>query len=327
MAAGIGLEGDGHEPFPSTVYSLNWLPIGGFCNIKGETGEHADDADSFGHQKAWKKLLVLVAGVAMNIILAAVLLSIGFAIGLPSDLADGIPPGATLVGAPQVVIQQVEAGSVAEAVKLQFGDAITALDGKPIANAKAVTDYVAAHSGAPIQVTVAQGLVSHTITLTPQVIPSLKDNKPRLGVALADVGLIRYSSILAIGKGALAAGTGLITIFVSFYYLIKEFVLGHGLAFDVSGPVGIASIVGTSARLGISYLINVTAMISLSLAALNILPIPALDGGRVLFVLIEKITRRKVSLRYEQLAHTIGFLVLLLLILVVTARDIIHLIR
>ena len=85
--------------------------------------------------------------------------------------------------------------------------------------------------------------------------------------------------------------------------------------------------VGDSARLGISYLINVAAMISLSLAVINILPIPALDGGRILFILIEKIFRRPVPMKYEQLAHTIGFLLLMILIIVVTGRDVWGLIK
>ena len=116
-------------------------------------------------------------------------------------------------------------------------------------------------------------------------------------------------------------------IFIGFYILIKNLIIGHGLAFDVSGPVGIASMVGASARLGVQYLIQVTAMISLSLAAINILPIPALDGGRVLFVLIEKITRKKVPMQYEQLAHTIGFVLLMILVVVVTGRDIAGLVK
>jgi len=95
--------------------------------------------------------------------------------------------------------------------------------------------------------------------------------------------------------------------------------------FDVAGPVGIANIVGQSAKLGINYLLNVTAMLSLSLAAINILPIPALDGGRILFIIIEKIIRRPVPMKYEQLAHTIGFMLLMLLVVVVTWRDVVGL--
>lgn len=96
---------------------------------------------------------------------------------------------------------------------------------------------------------------------------------------------------------------------------------------EVSGPVGIAKMVGDSAELGFSYLLNVTAMISLSLVAINILPIPALDGSRILFVIIEKIIRRPVPMKYEQVAHTIGFVLLMILIVVVTGRDILNLFR
>ena len=114
-------------------------------------------------------------------------------------------------------------------------------------------------------------------------------------------------------------------IVIAFYLLIKGLILGQGLAFEVAGPVGIASIIGESARLGLNYLINTAAMISLSLAVINILPIPALDGGRILFILIEKITGKKVPLKYEQFAHTIGFALLMILIVVVTVRDVLGL--
>jgi len=104
-------------------------------------------------------------------------------------------------------------------------------------------------------------------------------------------------------------------------------ILGHGLMMEVSGPVGIAKMVGDSTKLGFSYLLNVTAMISLSLAAINILPIPALDGGRILFVVIEKIIGRPVPMKYEQLAHSIGFVLLMVLIVMVTGRDILNIFR
>ncbi len=146
-----------------------------------------------------------------------------------------------------------------------------------------------------------------------------------MGVVLADAGMIRYPWHIAIGKGFMAAVFGLVNIFIAFFVLIKELILGRGLAFDVSGPVGIAVVVGQSAKLGFNYLLNVTAMISLSLAAMNILPIPALDGGRALFVILEKIFRKPVSMRYEQMAHTIGFVLLMALIVVITGRDVLNL--
>ena len=111
------------------------------------------------------------------------------------------------------------------------------------------------------------------------------------------------------------------------YLLIKNLIFGQGLTFEVAGPVGIAVMVGDSVRLGFSYLLNITAMLSLSLAAINILPIPALDGGRVLFIIISKIIRRPVPMKYEQIAHTVGFVLLMILIVIVTGKDIWGLIK
>ena len=162
------------------------------------------------------------------------------------------------------------------------------------------------------------------LKITPESLDG-SESDPRFGVALAEAGIVRYPWYVAIYKGFVSATLATMQIFVAFYYLIKNLIIGNGLMFEVSGPVGIAKVVGDSFRMGINYLINVTAMISLSLAVLNILPIPALDGGRILFVLIEKIIGRPVPMKYEQMAHTIGFLLLMVLIVIVTARDIIGL--
>lgn len=310
--------------YPATVYSLNWLPIGGFCKIKGENGEAAMEPDSFGAGKAWKRVIVLVAGVAMNVLLAAVLLGIGFGIGLPTAIEEGetLPPGAELVSAPSIVVEQVLADSPAEKVGVQFGDRILSVDERAVTNAKEFVEYVAAHGEQEIYLIVERGGERKELPPARPAVLSDVNQTPRLGIRLADAAIVRYPWVLAIPKGFAAAGLGLVNIYISFYLLLKNLILGQGLIFDVSGPVGIASVVGQSARLGIQYLIQVTAMISLSLAAINILPIPALDGGRVLFVMIEKIFRRPVPMKYEQLAHTIGFVLLLILIVVVTGRDI-----
>jgi len=126
-------------------------------------------------------------------------------------------------------------------------------------------------------------------------------------------------------KGFIAAGIGFVNIMITFYILIKGLIVGQGLMFELAGPVGIATIVGQGAKLGINYLLNITAMISLSLAVINILPFPALDGGRILFILIGGIIRRPVPLKYEQIAHTLGFLLLMVLFIFITARDVINL--
>jgi regulator of sigma E protease len=325
LDAGTGTELE--ENFPATVYSLNWLPIGGFCKIKGENGDDSRDTDSFGYQKAWKRLSVLVAGVLMNVLLAAVLFAIGFSIGLPTDATGGFDKDAIVVEPSRVAVVDVVKGSPAYLAGVKFGDQIIFVDENKVTTAKDFSSYTASHANRPVTLTILRS--GKQITLDPAqptILPNT-DGVPHLGLQLADAAIIRYPWYLAIPKGFVAAWIGLVNIYVTFYLLIKNILLGHGLIFAVSGPVGIANVVGESARMGLNYLIQVTASISLSLAAINILPIPALDGGRALFVVIEKIFRRRVPIKYEQIAHAIGFVLLLVLIVIVTGKDILGLVR
>jgi regulator of sigma E protease len=312
------------EEYPSCVYSFNWIPLGGFVRIKGETGQFRDEPDSFGYQKAWKRIVVLSAGVIMNFVLAAFLLGIGFMIGLPSDASIvETDRHARLIGEPQVLVQQVDPNSPAAEAKLKLGDVITMVNGEVITSASGLVAYIEANQDEVITLTVIRGEATVETSITPTYLDGMEDKK-RIGFVLADAALVKYPVHIALWKGLVAATNTTMMIVVGFFLLIKNLVLGNGLLFDVAGPVGIASIVGDSARLGIAYLINVTAMISLSLAVMNILPIPALDGGRILFVIIEKIIRKPVPMKYEQLAHTAGFMLLMLLIVVVTWRDIVR---
>ncbi len=313
------------EEYPNTLWSFNWLPLGGFVKIKGESGEDAKDEDSFAHKKPWQRIVVLVAGVVMNFILAAVLLSVGFMIGLPTDVTDGIPEGVTIVEPKAVVIQQVMPDSAGDVAGLEPGDKVLQINNNLIGSSAEMVEVIKEVGTTEITLHIKRGTEKLNLTAAPFAIEG-EGEDPRLGVLLADAAVIRYPWYRAIFQGFVSAFFALIGIFVSFFILIKQLILGNGLAFEVSGPVGIASVVGQSAKLGINYLINVTAMISLSLAVINILPIPALDGGRALFVIIEKIIRRPVPMKYEQTAHTIGFLLLMLLVIVVTVRDVLGLV-
>lgn len=325
----VGGDGDRDEnEFPSTLYSLNWLPLGGFCKIKGENGEEANASDSFGFQKWWKKVIVLTAGVTMNFILAGVLLSIGLMVGLPGDFSTGLDDKAMIVTPAQVMIQSVQKESPAEIAGLKYGDKIISFDDQSqninsADLAKYVRDFGATTEGFNLQI--ARDGKQLDFVIKPEIIK--ESETPVMGITMADVGIVRYPWYIALYKGFVMAFWGLINIFVAFYLLIKNLVIGQGLRFDVAGPVGIAVMVGDSMRLGISYLINITAMLSLTLAAMNILPIPALDGGRVFFILLEKIIRHPLPMKYEQAAHTIGFILLMILIVVVTGRDILGLIK
>lgn len=311
------------EEIPATLYSLNWLPMGGFCKIKGENGEKSVESDSFGYQKAWKKVIVLAAGVIMNIILAGVVLGIGFMIGLPTDLSQGIDNKAIIIQPAEVMIQSVEKDTPADQASLQYGDIVISINNQLVRNTAEMQELIKENGEEQLQLIIKRENEELNLELIPSLIKD--ESSPRLGVSLADAGIVRYPWYLAFGKGFKAAGVGFVNIIITFYVLIKGLILGQGLMFEVSGPVGIATVVGQGARLGINYLLNITAMISLSLAVVNILPFPALDGGRILFILIGKIIRRPVPLKYEQAAHTLGFLLLMVLFVFITARDVINL--
>jgi len=280
-----------------TEYSFNLLPLGGFVRIKGEDGGAVNELDSFGYQKAWKRIIVLVAGVTMNFVLAGILLGIGFMIGLPTDVSEGIDKGAILVEQQKVLVQMVEKGSPAEKVGIKFGDEVVSINNEAVKSSQGMVVFVRAHSKEELSLKIRRGKEDLSLKATPGIIKT-GETAPRLGLMLADAGVVRYPWYMAIYKGFIAACIGLVNIFIAFYILIKNLIIGKGLAFDVSGPVGIAVMVGQSAKLGINYLINVTAMISLSLAAINILPIPALDGGRILFIIVEKIFRKTHKRKY-----------------------------
>lgn len=319
-----GGDRDCQDEFPSTLYSVNCLPLGGFVKIKGENGEMKEESDSFGAKKFWQKSLTLVAGVSMNVVLAMVLLSVGFMVGLPADRSVLDDPHAIIVEEASVIVQQVKKGSPADEAGVVYGDKLVAISGVPLITSQDLISYIEGHPYEESTLTILRADEELLFSLTPAVL-SDTDSTPYLGVILADTGIVRYPWYLAIKKGVIGALVGTINIFFALVFLIKGLVLGQGLAFAISGPVGIAVVVGESARLGMANLINVMAMLSLSLAVINILPIPALDGGRLLFVTIERIFKKPVPIKYEQVAHTIGFLLLMMLVVVVTWRDVVGL--
>lgn len=309
--------------FPSLLLSVNWLPLGGFVKIKGENGEDKNDSDSFGHQKSWQKLATLLAGVVMNFIVAGILLSIGFLSGLPVSDIDTTDRQAIIVEPPAVAILGVSKDSAAKQAGIVFGDKVISVDGQPATSAEMFSTYIKEHNTKALQLVIEHAKTQKTVTITPSVLSI--GSEPQLGVQLGDAGIVRFPWYAALTRGFTAAWFGFLSTFVFLYILIRDLVTGHGLMAGVGGPVGIASTLGQSAQLGWSYLISVAAKISLSLAVINVLPIPALDGGRALFVIIEWVTGKKVPVKYEQIAHLIGGILLLVLIVFVTWRDIVAL--
>ncbi|MFA5061713.1 MAG: RIP metalloprotease RseP [Patescibacteria group bacterium] len=298
-----------------TVYSFNLIPLGGFVRIKGEEGDETGP-DSFNTQKTWKKAITLVAGVAMNVVLAAILLSIGFMTGIPQAVDD------STVGVRNrhVEIVQVLPGKPAELAGLKAGDEFLKIDNINSPSSKQLQDYLNANKDKNINVVVNRNGQLITKDIHPIIYPDT--GKAGLGVSIVDVGVVGYPWYKAIYYGIITTGFYLKEIVLAFYGLIKGLFVGAPVGDAVSGPVGIAVMTGQVAKLGFAYLLNFTALLSLNLAIINILPIPALDGGRLLFLVINKFKRKQINPKHEQLAHTIGFALLMLLVVVVTVKDI-----
>ena len=302
-----------------TVYSINWLPLGGFVKIKGENGEGQTEPDSFASKKIWQRAFMLSAGVAMNIVLAAVLISFGFMIGLPQSL-DGSFNARAHISDKKIQIIQVMENTPAALAGLQVGDTVISIDNNIFANYQELQNYVAANVDKNLTYKIKRGQDLIETGITPKLMS--ETNRGGIGVAITETGVVSYPWYLAIFEGVKMTLFLTWAIIVAFYELIKGLILGHGVTADLSGPVGIANLTGQVARMGFVYLLQFTALLSINLAVINFFPFPALDGGRILFLIIEKIKRSPVKAEVEGAIHNIGFALLMLLILVVTFRDV-----
>lgn len=304
-----------------TIWSLNWLPIGGFVKIKGEDGEN-QESDSFATQKPWKRAIILSAGVTMNFVLAAVLLMFVFGLGAPQAI-DGLEEGA-VVSEPKIQIMQVVPESVAEENELAVGDVIVAINNQEIETVEQVQDLISQNQDQEILLTVNHFGETIEKNITPRYDEDL--GRAALGVALIETGIVKYPWYLSIWLGIKSTVLMTGAILVAFYEIIRNLLVGLPAGVEVAGPVGIAVMTGQVARLGIVYVLQFAAVLSINLAIINILPFPALDGGRLLFIALEKIRRKPVDQKVERIIHATGLIILLGLILLVTGRDILNII-
>lgn len=301
-----------------TSFTLNGIPFGGFVRLKGEGGIGMDDRDAFQHQSVLRRFMILASGVGMNYLLAAVLLSVGLMIGVtmnPSDVA----PGALSVRSQLQVIDVAESSPAADAGILP-GDAIVRIDGQSPSTVEALQEYQKNHAGSQMHIEILRGNAQRNLTVTPRVLEA-QDGQPRLGVHLTEAAFVSYPPhrALLLGTQTTVILTG--RIFASLGTIVKELVVSRQVTTDVVGPVGVAVLTGQVAKLGLAALLQFTALLSLSLAVMNFLPIPALDGGRALFVLIERLRGKAMNARVEMLIHNVGFYLLIALVIAISVRD------
>lgn len=306
-----------------TEYTLNWLPFGGFVKIYGEDGGEKGSR-AFSARPRILQAIVLVAGVAMNLLFAYVLITAALVAGTPRAL---MPDELALAKDVQLAVAYVLPGSPAAQAGLQPGDTIvSAHDAKgdwQSADPASFTSFIAASAGAPIGLTVNRAGKNEVIEAHPSTGVAPKDpERYALGVEVASIGVIPLSLPQAITEGAaLTWGATKLTAVGLWNFFASVFTLSANLS-QVAGPVGIAGAVGAASAQGIGDLLSLMAVISINLAIINLIPIPALDGGRLLFVIIEGVIRRPINASIARAINAAGFALLILLMVAVTIHDI-----
>lgn len=304
------------EQINQTVYSLNWIPVGGFVKIKGENGEGKENDDSFASKPIWQRALILSSGVLMNLILTIILIAVGFGIGMPAVIDSDID--GAIIEERSVQIVRIMKDLPAEKAGLQVGDEIVSIDENYIKQSLDLRNILSDKAGGTVVLSYKR---DDKINETEISVVDYNESVG-IGIAIVDVGIVRYPWYLTLWQGIKTTFIWLGVIIVAFYNLIKNLIISQPVGLEVVGPVGIAAMTGQAARAGIVYVLQFAALLSINLAIINYLPIPALDGGRVLFLIIEKVRGGKpVKQEWENLAHNIGFILLMFLVLVLTFRD------
>ncbi|MCU0679418.1 MAG: RIP metalloprotease RseP [Planctomycetes bacterium] len=300
-----------------TIYSVNLVPLGGFVNL-GEDEDGGGDPNHFRNKLPWQRAVILLAGVSMNLILAMFLISLGFMVGLPQVVEEA--DSRAIISNEQIQVIDVMDDTPARTAGLKMGDVIETIDGRSFGSVGELQSYVAARVGDPLIYVVKRGQETATYTITPQIMAETEEGG--IGVGIVLTGLVRYPVYLAVVEGLKTTFIMVWAIIMAFFDLIKGIILGQGVSADLAGPVGIAALTGQVARMGFIYILQFAAILSINLAIINAFPFPALDGGRVLFLMIEKIKGSPVRREIEGLIHNVGFALLMLLVLLVTFRDI-----
>ena len=310
-----------------TVYSINWIPFGGFVKIFGENPddesvEGTDKARSMVHKSKLTQIGVLAAGVTANVLLAWVLLTLGFMIGLPTAV-ENVSIGYVRDAA--LTITSIMPKSPASIAGFRAGDKIlsmkagtSTLSGTTVS---ALQSFIGSQGDNPLIVIVGRSGGNKEISVMP--LEGVVAGKKGIGVGLAYVGMLQLTPWQAVVEGFSATKAMVEETTVGLGSFLWNAVRGKAEISQVTGPIGIVGMVGDASKLGFSFLITFAAMISINLAVINLFPFPALDGGRILFVIIEVIKRSPIKPKVANMFNAVGFFLLLALMAIVTVHDII----
>lgn len=313
-----------------TVYSLNLIPFGGFVKIFGENPDDEsltgpDSERSFVNKPRHIQAMVLVAGIVFNFLFAWLLISISFMSGVAASSAD-YAQYANRIQDERLIVTTITPGSPAEAAELKAGDVIKevrsgslSVEGETL-TIEAVQNIINESKGNDITIEYVRGDESgeKVVSATEGIV----DDRYAIGIGMDNAGTLSLPIHLAIWEGGKLTLYMIKAVTVGLADFIYSAFVGEADFQSVSGPVGIVGLVGDATRLGFTYLMMFTAIISINLGVINLVPFPALDGGRLFFVLIEAIRRKSIAPQVANTVNAVGFALLLLLMFVVTYKDI-----
>jgi regulator of sigma E protease len=316
-----------------TTYAINAIPLGGYVAILGENGSEEDRADggarsnprAFSNRPWWAQIITLLAGVTMNMLLAWIIF-MGISYGtIPVSVDDEIY-GARARNTVLTVVDAAPA-SPAYMAGITPGSVILKMTSNgsiaTLTSATSAIAFVEKHQNDPLYITYTnpEGVIaSTTIAAVYGIVP----NKKAIGLILDVQGTFRTTFIEAVSIGTKRTYDMTVGTFDGLVSVVKSLVHGNNVLSSLSGPVGIAKIVGQQSAYGAVPVLSLVAVLSINLAILNILPFPALDGGRIIIVAAETVTRRKFPVKWMMIVNGVGFSLLILLLIAVTIKDIFY---
>ncbi len=323
------------KKYGETEYSLNLLPIGGFVKIFGENpegeqtlyGANSDEDRRFTSKPKYQQAIVLFAGILANLLLAWILFSISFMSGLPTSL--GSEPKGYKVIDPHLVVISVLANSPAKSAGLETGDKIISVKNESGVlnnpNPEQFKNFIVSNGKKEIELYYSRGKNDTGTSVKILPVNYGENGEAIIGISMDEIGTVKLPFLKAFWEGLkldwnVTKNTGM-----GLFKLIGDVLTGKGNFSSITGPVGMVGIVENAYEFGFVYLLSFAALISVNLAIINLIPFPALDGGRLLFLLIEKIKGSRLNPKFANTANMIGFFLLIILMVFVTYHDVLKL--
>lgn len=314
--------------FPPTIYSfvkgetkymINLIPFGGYVKMFGEDGTHAKNKKSFTAKNWLAKIFIVSAGVIMNLILGGILLGIVFMLGMPvmTDNVDRDYPYSNRQI--ETIIYEIPSNHTL-ASSIFAGDKILAINNQPIDSINGFKDQLQKNTDKPYELTILHNSETKQITAVSEFNQETK--QWQLGVDLVEGFIIKYPVYLALPMGFLEMLRLLWMMVASLFMIVYDLVVSQSFPSEIAGPVGIYKLTSQASALGIAYLMQMMAILSVNLALINFLPIPALDGGRIVFIIGERLFGKKMSAATENIIHMIGFFAIIAILIMVTIGDV-----